>query len=821
MSEPNLQPIIEHLKVQFRNRTPVLFTGAGFSLGAKDRQGRALPTGSMIAKELWELCLPDSPFDDESSLQDVFELALRTKRIAVTDYLKERLSIQPESLPAFYETYLSLAWSAAYTLNVDDLDIAAELAFTLPYELRVVSSTGSAQAARHSSRKPELEVVHLNGTLADAPDGITFSRLQYADRLMGRDPHYSKLCADLISRPVVFVGTQLDEPPLWQHILLRQYRGPRGRRELRPRSYLVSPSLPMARERVLQDYNVTWVPLTAEEFAERVLSHMPPSSPAAPASVPGINSSPKIPIVSALAAANPDARSEFLLGQEPIWADITCNRAIERDVDRDLVDIATGHLRGASGSLVLAIAGTAGSGKSASLKRLCLALSGEGFSVGFLDKETDLSPADMARLYAADTDMRVIAIDDADRYGQSLTPILDRLAESQPGGLSIVGVRSSKIERVLHPGGLRNAECQEIVMPNLADSDIGQLIDSLDRNNRLGVLKGMSRGDQERAFKKQANRQLLVAMIQATSGRRFEDKVAEELSELEDLQRLLYALVAVGSAARFSLTRDELLSATGEHTNDCLNALDTLVRRGVVVHPSPERQNQYATRHREIARVLEEELIRSGQIGEAIEALAFSAASKASPSESRNGRAWRLVKHFINHGFLRRVLDLRGARSVYELVEGLLSSDYHYWLQRGSLEVEVGDLDLAENFLNQASSLEPDDAYVITEFASLQLKMAAHNPRGPRATAMADDAVTTLKAQIIERGKTDVYPFHVLGSQGLSWVRRAPLGRDVKRQLLREFVVAVERGVSAHPNAGELKQLLKDLNEELLMTHVD
>jgi hypothetical protein len=49
--------------------------------------------------------------------------------------------------------------------------------------------------------------------------------------------------------------------------------------------------------------------------------------------------------------------------------------------------------------------------------------------------------------------------------------------------------------------------------------------------------------------------------------------------------------------------------------------------------------------------------------------------------------------------FLLRTIGVMSARDFYTRLEALLSSDYHYWLQRGSLEVEVGDVRKAENFL--------------------------------------------------------------------------------------------------------------------------
>jgi hypothetical protein len=50
----------------------VLFTGAGFSAGAQDRAGRALPRSVDLIAELWELLFKDG-VPDGSTLPDLFE----------------------------------------------------------------------------------------------------------------------------------------------------------------------------------------------------------------------------------------------------------------------------------------------------------------------------------------------------------------------------------------------------------------------------------------------------------------------------------------------------------------------------------------------------------------------------------------------------------------------------------------------------------------------------------------------------------------------------------------------------------------------------
>lgn len=164
-----------------------------------------------------------------------------------------------------------MPWARCYTLNIDDLAAATGRRFTLPRNVRPVSATSGAEEAGFALGPDVLEVIHLNGTIEDVPSDVTFSVSQYAERLARPDPFYLRLVGDLLSHPVVFVGTRLDETPLWQHLELRQPRGARALRELRPRSFLVTPVIDRARLSLLADFNVQWIPLTAEEFAHEFL----------------------------------------------------------------------------------------------------------------------------------------------------------------------------------------------------------------------------------------------------------------------------------------------------------------------------------------------------------------------------------------------------------------------------------------------------------------------------------------------------------------------------------------------------------------------
>jgi hypothetical protein len=445
--------------------------------------------------------------------------------------------------------------------------------------------------------------------------------------------------------------------------------------------------------------------------------------------------------------------------------------------------------------------------------RVGLKLTSQGTSTGWVSPESDFSPRDIRTSVSADKGPNVIAIDDADIYGTELTPLVRELSINPPYPLLLLSIRSGRVDRAINPAILGDVPVAEHGIPMLADSDIDRLVDVLDRENRLGILKGRTRNDQIALFREQSGRELLVGMIQATSGRKFADKVVEEMTELQEDGARLYGLVAVATSFRFGLSRQDILIASGDDTNSVLNTLDMLLRRHVL------RQNgdgSIVARHRVLAEVIRDRLQQSGQLSGTIYGLALLAATQVNSRLRRSAKPWRILRAILNHAFLERSLGLEVTRNLYGDLEQLLSWDFHYWLQRGSFEVEFGDLSHAENFLNQAKGLAPDDPYVDTERAYLMFAQALAAPNTERAVMLVEEATASLEIQMSRLDRRDVYPFHVLGSQGLAWSRKG-LHSDAEREsYLKQVLGHVEEGQKRHPRESTLQQLQADIKREYL-----
>ncbi len=813
--------VIARLKSQMETAQVVLFTGAGFSRGANDRFGRALPGVQELREALWGIAYPNESFDAEATLGEVYSVALRRNRPALMELLEQRFSVDPDSLPNYYRTFFSTPWFRVYTLNVDDLESAVARRFSLA---RVPTSVSPTRPERDANARAvpgkTLEVVHLNGLLGDPAEVLTFSETQYAERIANVEPWYARCAVDLRSRPVVFVGTELREETLWQHMELRRRNFPQGSATLPPGSILVTPSLNTARADMLQALNIEWYKGTAESFATEVLGQLSEEIRRGFAFLDTYDDSGGrrgIPLVSELVAERPTLKTEYLLGDEPHWSDLINGRVAVRSGDSKLLETATEILSGKKPATALALTGTAGTGKSTALMRLALELSNNGLPVLWLDKTSTAAPLQLRKRVAEFDGNVIVAIDDADLFGSQLADILRDMLPGFPGLLIVFAVRAGRLDDLLAPV-LRSGQVTVIehVVPNLTDSDIDQLIEVLDRNNRLGILKGASPEERRKAFAYQAGRQLLVAMFEATSGEKFEEKAQGELDQLSGIQKYVYAAVSVVTSQRHYLTKDEVLLAAMGEPGDAVDALNRLVARHLIVAIPPHYE--YRTRHRVIADIVLERLQLNMQLKPILEGIAFAAASKVVPFQDRRNRSSRLLVRFISHSLLLRLVGLNDARDIYNGLENQLASEYHFWLQRGSLEVEAGDVRLAEHFLNQARSLGTDDHRIDTEYGYMLMRKAIESPADPRADDWVNSATQLLEGVIASRRGTDSHPFHILGSQGLAWSRRRARTSDERRRLLSYYINVVSEGLKRHPFQRDLAQLQVDLRREMLMT---
>ncbi len=800
---------VARLREWFSRGQVVLFTGAGFSYDARDVADRAIPGVRQLTAELWTIVYPDTEYPKEGAdLGDLYEVALRQSRRSLTYHLKARFDVDPDSLPPFYETWYSMPWRIVYTVNIDNLEDAAQRAFELPRPIKTVSALrdGLTLGGGH-----ELVTVHINGTRDEIPD-VTIGPLQYGARNAVPEPLYGQLASDLLSFPVVFVGTELRESPLWTYIGLRGKKGPRGVDERRPRSFLVTPSIPPERADLLDGFNIAWLNMSAEQFAIEVLGQLDGEKNRGLAVINARASDDrqrvKLDSVPELASLPSEPVSQYLLGARPTWGDITSGRAVQREFEGlvDLHDLPA----------CLVVTGTAGAGTSTTLMQLALRAATSGKNALWLGAR-NCPTHEVERTLVRLGDDAIVFIDDADSLGRGLEGLI-KAAGKQPNLNLVLGMRSGRLDEVLGAWRPDEAGAQRLAIPGLEDSDIDRLISALDRDNKLGLLKAMPQNRQRAVFAREANRQLLVAMIKATSGEELEDKVISEMNGLDPSQKLIYSVLAISTDLRSGITRDEVLSAADALSNEGMHALVRLVAHRLVT----ENGDCYELRHRVVAEIATTDLRKTGSLLPAYLGLASVLAAKHRPGD-RTSRTGRLLIQLISHSRVNRFFDGHQARRLYQELEEFLADDYHFHLQRGSYELDAtdGSLSLATNYLQQARQLGAGDFRVETEWAHLLMRKASLDPGADDAADLVEEARAILLGQIESLGASDRHAYHVYGSQMLGWVHRAPLSVEEKRAELSRALTLVKTGAEKHPGDRDLATLATGLQRQLLMTAVE
>jgi len=768
---------------------------------------------SELAQILWEIAFPGQAFVREDRLGDIFEVAQRQNSHRVQEVLEANLKIDSSSIPNWYRPYMHGPWHRVYTTNFDNFWDVAPLVDPNARQLVAVSAIEDEPIPSNTHG----EVVHLNGRLDEYPH-ITLSPKQYGERSISFDKWYSLLIQDMFGHPVIFIGTELDESLLWGYMAERRQRTNRSG-EHRPKSFLVAPSISPSKRAILSELNVVYLEATAEEFSILVLDEMSkemklgsdvlndrrlrPTSTAIIEDVSLLRNTPEPPHFEP---------TEFLKGRMPTWNDIQSGFMVERDSDKDLDnEIATMDKR------ILVVTGTAGTGKTCSLLQAAAKLQEQGHRTMWFSasEHSELRHHQLLeRIRTAKPEY--LFIDDGDAFGKSSGYFITQASKNDVELKIVVGVRANRIPNSgLEP---RTIDAAEVTIPGLTDSDIELLIDALDSANRLGFLKGKNRDQQRRIFRKNFDRQLLVALLEATSGERFEDLIKQECQELQSPAFDIYATASLVTSLGMSTSRDEILLAVQNSGADSVGQLQRLIDRRLILC---DDRGLVRARHRVIAEQSVDYLRSSGHLAHIIEGIVFALATKLGPGHNTNTREHKLLVKLINHETLIRQLgDTEKIRPIYSSVEDLLNSDSHYLLQRGSFEVEKGNTTEAKNFLAQAKSLAPDDVFVQTEWAyMLMVEACSDLDQGLLSHRQhADEAFAELYDAIETHGERNTHPFHILARQGTKWVVAAGLSNEERARYLAQILEVTRKGMKLHPESSVLRAIEPEVERLYLLT---
>lgn len=810
----------------------VLFLGAGFSVGVKNRLGSQIPTGATLGQRLWEFMDYSGNYDN-TSLAEMYEVASTdgTKKYKITEFMEANLLC--DSVPDEYVSLSRIYWHRIYTTNIDN--IVEEVYKNGEPKLDILSYPNN-EPKKRDQLLGRIQLICLNGRLPCRPDEITFSVQQYAQRANVHDPLYDQFVCDYATHTTIFIGTQLNESLFWQYIAARANRT-RGISEQRQKSFLISPHIPQSKPPQLKKFNIVPIKGTTEKFLSWIKSKSPefPSrldilksiSPdiayvVENTDITGENKKARIAFAKAFQrvpteSQNQSERSLYLMGATPQWKDILSDLDASREITVKIEESISKTFDMCNDLKVYALLGSAGCGKSTVLHRLGLNLARSGRIVYLTNSEELPRPADVARSLDSFSDRSVLLFDNAEIALTILPSLVNALGTVEKKPIIVIASRTNEYDR-RSARFSNNVNIHESHVPKLNRGEIEQLISILDNNNLLGCLQGMNQQQRLKEFEIRSRKQILIAMREATSGKGFDEIMKDEFENLVPTEtKALYLCVALATEAGYRITKEEFVGCSQVKPAETLHILERNLRNIVV--SGGVGDDFLMLRHKKIAECAIGEFAPIDLLEEAYVRL-LSVLSVGVTGGDWRTRIFALYKEIINHMtiYKRFEEDIRKARLIYDALAGQFKRDAQFWLQYGSLELEGrgGNLQYAENYLKQAESLDANNSYIQNAMGHLLLRQGCEATTKTEAIHLRNAGSDILLRNMAQGHLNDPYAYHIYCSQRYKWMNKWVSDLKQKTAELDHLQEMLAKGTIKFPRSGRLKGLSEDIKREYL-----
>lgn len=812
-----------YLKRQLANNQAILFIGAGFSRDAKNKLGENFPSGRKLGEKLWKFLSYPGEYDN-TPLHQMFQAFTKAsiKKDKKIDFLNSNLLSQ--EIPPVYGNVTIPYWFKIYTVNIDDV-----LTSTYRIKQKTIEELVFPKD-EYSERDQSLEktqIIYLHGKLPCEIEEVIFSTQQYAKAHLAHQPLYGQFVYDYATLPTVFIGTELDEQIFEKYIEARE--GKYGFRELRPKSFIITPNLsPVKIDNFRNNYNVHYIQGTSESFLnwlDSIKNELPEKKEILKNTFPNLldvleyadltgTSKKSILLFSKSFRRVPKEirpikeRSGYLLGTSPRWNDIVRELDVPRTINTTLIsEIEKIENKNHDKINIISLIGSAGSGKSTILKRLGIQLSQKGNTVFLSYSDFIPKPNEITEVISNINEQVIILFDNARNVLHQLPLLIETfLKELKRIPIIILAIRtnfSTRLNEFINPVYCNRIDFR---IPDLDDIEIRNLIEKLDENNLLGVLKGKTDYERFKEFKYRAHRQILVAMKEATNGKSFGEIINEEFELISPIEaKILCLCIALNTEVGFTNSKQDIIGFSNSSPNEALSFLENALNGTIMWVGNGSR---FMLRHR----ILADYMINSCASLELLKESYIRVLSILAPELKKTfgpTRKFNLFKSLIDHKVLYKRFEsnIDHAREVYDSITDHFSDSSHFWLQYGSLEVEGkgGDLSLAENYLIQAESLAPDSTFIQNAKCNLYYRLAHATSNYAEALQYKEFADDLAKVLLISIGKEDPYIYHIYCGGRYKFTSKWTKEKSKKKEELLELKKTIKTALTNHPFNDKLK----------------
>lgn len=549
----------------------VLFVGAGIGVHLSDKDGKNIPNGDELAKEICRLFTPQFT-SEKFTLGEIAQVVInKNSRDDLETHLRKRLS-NLKGDDAF-NWLIGLPWKAIYTTNYDD---AIENAFDVNVNSkRKAKPISTTQEYSDSDIINEVPVYHVHGYVKSSSDArLLIAKSDFSTYAKKRSSIFALLRVAMHCNSILYIGYSNKDPD-WE--IIRQETEEDFCSKL-PRAYRVAPSTTPIERELLDATNIHTIDCSLNNmYAELAveLSSVRYDSliiEKAKARIPSelhqiFDNYPSL--IDSLVRSwcylnaeplNGDSNvAEFLSGGMASWGLISSGDYMQRDAEiaayEEALDFATDM---ECGQKNIAILGPAGYGTSTILKSLALKLSKEGAGTILYHKE--YAPINVENIVSfleiMSGQTHFLFIDNATSNIDDIIMLLSKIGER--GIKRICVIVGDRLNQWRYRA--KRIRISEHIIEPLSEGEAKQLIALLEKYNKLGHLEALDYDARVRTIMIKHEKQLLVAMKEATEGREFDAIIESEYHAISNkIAQEFYNIVCICYRFRLPI-RDQVIS---------------------------------------------------------------------------------------------------------------------------------------------------------------------------------------------------------------------------------------------------------------------
>lgn len=750
-----------------KEQRTILFLGAGASLSAIHPDGNRIPQGDelrdIICDKFLNSALKNKPLNLVSGIA-INEVGW----IQFQDYIRDLfLSFEPANshylIPKF-------RWRSIATTNFDLIIEKAYIKSNKPLQnlVKTVKDGDKFDNRLHQVTNP-VGLYKLHGCIDHHNDpDIPFilSNQQFSSYEINRTRFYDRLRDLAHENPVLFVGYSISDPHIQKMLFdLTDPKIPR------PAYYLVSPNISDFECRYWNSHRVFSINLKFEDLLESLDRSIPTyqrsfslrpntgellirkrfrsSNATESTSLADYLETDVTYVHSGLVVPRQDPQ-QFYRGYDDGWGCILQNLDAPRSVtDSVLVDAILLTEENRRQVELFMLKGPGGNGKTVSLKRIAWesSVSYDQLTL-FANNPAGIRIEPIAEIHRLTGDRVFLFIDHVALLRDEIKNLLND-AKRQSILLTLVGAERDN-EWNIYCEQLEPYLNQEFPVRYLNKNEIRELLNLLEQHNSLGLLEYKSYEDRVQIFTEGAERQLLVALHEATLGLPFEDIVFDEYERIEpqSAQKIylnICALHQFGAPVRAGLISRTTGIGFEQFKLEFIQPLEKIVS---VIHDSHSNDIYYRSRHQQIAEILFYRALPDPD--DKFELLANMLNVINTDYSSDRESFIRMIK---GRGIARMFSSVELGRLFYDRLENVVLNDPFVFHQRAVFEMAHpnGSLLLAEQAATRAFELNPKSHSIKHTQAEIARKKANET----------DDPLRKQVLRKFTREKLNKHTFHL------------------------------------------------------------